>query len=179
MQQQITKLETNLTIEQNESNLHFDTLEAEIKLWKQRFETLKDSVYDLGVQQFSFKKEIVSTASSITDVHKDCLLKINERDDHNNKQIHACDQKINEISKESNRSMKISNSNATNINKIDNLIREMAETFDTTRHDVNTLFSKKVENESYDKSISEINQRFRNIEFTMKTNLNSQISTDE
>jgi len=88
-------------------------------------------------------------------------------------------QKINEISKESNRSMKISNSNATNINKIDNLIREMAETFDTTRHDVNTLFSKKVENESYDKSISEINQRFRNIEFTMKTNLNSQISTDE
>jgi len=89
LQQQITKLETNLTIEQNESNLHFDTLEAEIKLWKQRFETLKDSVYDLGVQQFSFKKEIVSTASSITDVHKDCLLKINERDDHNNKQIHA------------------------------------------------------------------------------------------
>lgn len=55
----------------------------------------------------------------------------------------------------------------------------MSETFDTTRHDVNALFARKVENEIYDKSISEINQRFRCLEFTMKTNLNSLISTDE
>lgn len=159
--------------------MHFDHLEAEIKLWKQRFETLKDSVYDLSQHALDFKKEIVTTAKNITEVHKDCLLKMNERFDEVNNQFHTINIKINETTKESNRSMKLSKENATNLNKNDNLIRELSETFDITRHDVNSLFARKVENEHYDKTVSEINQRFRQLEFTMKTNLNSQISTDQ
>lgn len=53
----------------------------------------------------------MSVASNITEVHKDCLLKINEKQDDYNKKFHKCEQKITEISKESNRSMKLSKEN--------------------------------------------------------------------
>jgi len=168
-----------LSITQNEFHLNFDRQESEIKLWKQRFETLKDSVYDLSLHSHSLKKEIVTTATNITEVHKDVLLKINARAEELNTKLREKDVKINNINKESDRSIKLSKENSTNINKLDNLIKDLNETFDLTRVDVNSLFSKKVENENYDKTISEINQRFRVLEFTMKTNLNTLIGTDE
>lgn len=145
---QITALESNLSVTQNDSHMHFDHLEAEIKLWKQRFDTLKDSVYDLSQHALDFKKEIVTTAKNITEVHQDCLLKMNKRFDEVNVKFLSTDVKINETIKESNRSIKLSKENCTNINKIDNLIKELSETFDTTRHDVNSLFARKVENEN-------------------------------